>query len=195
MPNRSTTQPLNYRTTPPTIHLDHMKSKGVKLLNVGAEDITKGNHKIILALIWAVIQHYQLAAIAAEGVSGKDGLMLWCQRLTQGYEGVNVKNFTTSWASGLAFCAMLHKTNNAALDWDAVPKDDPAAALELAFRVAEEAYGIQPLLDLEDILEAPNGKPDDKIIMTYLWYVRRLLWLEHALSIHTTHSTHSKLNI
>jgi hypothetical protein len=65
---------------------------------------------------------------------------------------------------------MLHKTNAAALDWDSVPKDDPAAALEIAFRVANDAYGIQPLLDLEDILEAPNGKPDDKIIMTYLCF-------------------------
>ena len=32
---------------------------------------------------------------------GKDALLLWCKRTTEGYPNVDVKNFHTSWADGL----------------------------------------------------------------------------------------------
>lgn len=36
----------------------------------------------------------------------KAALLLWCQRSVHNY-GVEVRNFTTSWKDGLAFCALV----------------------------------------------------------------------------------------
>ena len=45
---------------------------------------------IILALVWALIVFFQLNAIALDGISGKKGLLLWCQRRTKNYDNVDV---------------------------------------------------------------------------------------------------------
>jgi hypothetical protein len=42
-----------------------------------------------------------------ETTPGQD-LLEWCKEVTREYQGVKVTNLTTSWRSGMAFCAVVH---------------------------------------------------------------------------------------
>lgn len=72
------------------------------MTNIGAEDIVDGNSKIILGLIWTLILRFTISDISEEGLSAKEGLLLWCQRKTACYDEVEVRDFSTSWNDGLA---------------------------------------------------------------------------------------------
>ena len=48
--------------------------------------------------MWSAIE----LTSSEEGLSAKDGLLLWCQRKTQPYREVDVQNFKSSFADGLA---------------------------------------------------------------------------------------------
>lgn len=138
----------------------------VSLTNIGAEDIIGGNLKLILGLIWTLILRFTIADISEEGRSAKEGLLLWCQRKTAPYREVNVRDFTYSWADGLAFCALIHRHRPDLLDFDALDKSDRHYNTQLAFDIAAEHLDIPKLLDVEDVCNV--AKPDERSIMTYV---------------------------
>ncbi|KMQ98044.1 spectrin beta brain 4-like protein [Lasius niger] len=83
----------------------------VRLESIGAEDIVDGNPRLILGLIWTIILRFQIQEIeidvdeendSSEKKSAKDALLLWCQRKTNGYPGVNIQDFTGE-SSSLAY--------------------------------------------------------------------------------------------
>ncbi|XP_044300326.1 cytospin-A isoform X2 [Varanus komodoensis] len=50
-----------------------------------------------------------LSALAREyGGSKRNALLKWCQKKTEGYQNIDITNFSSSWNDGLAFCAVLH---------------------------------------------------------------------------------------
>ncbi|CAG8495259.1 3574_t:CDS:10 [Acaulospora colombiana] len=69
--------------------LEFIKHRGVSLTNIGAEDIVDGNLKLILGMIWTIILRFTIADISQEGLTAKEGLLLWCQRKTAPYAEVN----------------------------------------------------------------------------------------------------------
>ena len=137
--------------------------KYIKLVNIGPEDIVDHLKRPILGLIWTIILRFEIQDISVEDLTAKDGLLLWCQRKTQGYKDVNVVNFTSSWRDGLAFCALIHKHRPDLIDYDSLSKDNVRDNLELAFSVAEKDLGIPRFLDVDDVDIA-----DERSIMTYL---------------------------
>ncbi|EDV20211.1 uncharacterized protein TRIADDRAFT_32391 [Trichoplax adhaerens] len=147
--------------------------KHVKLENIGAHDIVDGNQRIILGLIWTIILRFQIQDIRIEGEttestekrSAKDALLVWCKLKTANYTNVRVTNFTSSWRNGLAFNALIHKHRPDVVDYDRLSPDNALENLRLAFTVADECFGIAPLLDAEDICVE---NPDEKSIMTYV---------------------------
>ena len=84
------------------IALDFIRSHSVQMTNIGAEDVVDGNRKIILGLIWTLILRFTISDINEEGLSAKEGLLLWCQRKTACYDEVKVTEFGASWNDGLA---------------------------------------------------------------------------------------------
>lgn len=148
--------------------LDFIKHRGIMLHNIGAEDIIDGNLKLILGLMWILILRFTISEIFEEGISAKEGLLLWCQRKTAGYKGVKVKDFSSSWADGLAFCALIDCHRPDLLDYDDLDRTDHRGNVALALKIAGEQLGIPQILDVEDLCNVKQ--PDERSVMTYVAY-------------------------
>lgn len=138
------------------------------MTNIGAEDVVDGNHKIILGLIWTLILRFTISDINEEGLSAKEGLLLWCQRKTACYDDVRVTDFSSSWNDGLAFCALLDIHRPDLIDFDELDKNDSRGNMQKAFDIASQEIGIPDLLDVEDVCDV--AKPDERSLMTYIAY-------------------------
>lgn len=80
-------------------------------------------------------------------------LLGWCQTRTAGYRGVDVRNFTTSWSDGLAFCALLHHWRPLLVDYEEVCRQHPLVRLDTAFTLTHRHLGIERFLDPEGVWE------------------------------------------
>ena len=148
--------------------LDFIKSKGIQMTNIGAEDVVDGNRKIVLGLIWTLILRFTISDINQEGMSAKEGLLLWCQRKTACYDEVEVRDFSSSWNDGLAFCALLDIHRPDLIDYDTLDKSDHRGNMQMAFDIARKEIGIPDLLDVDDVCDV--AKPDERSLMTYIAY-------------------------
>ncbi|XP_067305397.1 plectin isoform X3 [Pseudorasbora parva] len=151
------------------IALDFLRRRQVKLVNIRNDDIADGNPKLTLGLIWTIILHFQISDIQVNGqsddMSAKEKLLLWSQRMVDGYHGIRCDNFTTSWRDGKLFNAVIHKHEPRLIDMSKVYHQSNLENLEQAFSVAEQKLGVTRLLDPEDV-DVPH--PDEKSIITYV---------------------------
>ncbi|UJR31339.1 hypothetical protein I4U23_018835 [Adineta vaga] len=66
----------------------------------------------------------------------KETILRWCQDLTQFYKGVNIRNFSSSWSDGLAFCAIIHRYFPDEFNYEILNSNDRQQNFDLAFTVA-----------------------------------------------------------
>uniref|UniRef100_A0A914CB61 Uncharacterized protein n=1 Tax=Acrobeloides nanus TaxID=290746 RepID=A0A914CB61_9BILA len=104
---------------------------------------------------------------AGDELSARDALLQWAKKVTSGYPGVNVTNFTNSWRNGLVFNAILHRYRPNAVDWQRVSDQNFSnrERLRNAFDTADDEFGVAKLLDPEDV-DLEN--PDENSIITYV---------------------------
>ncbi|XP_071664994.1 F-actin-monooxygenase MICAL2 isoform X9 [Patagioenas fasciata] len=93
-------------------------------------------------------------------------LLTWCQKQTEGYRNVNVTDLTTSWKSGLALCAIIHRFRPDLIDFDSLNEEDVVKNNQLAFDVAEQEFGIPPVTTGKEVDSA--GEPDKLSMVMYL---------------------------
>ncbi|XP_026928930.2 F-actin-monooxygenase MICAL2 isoform X3 [Acinonyx jubatus] len=93
-------------------------------------------------------------------------LLTWCQQQTEGYQHVNVTDLTTSWRSGLALCAIIHRFRPELINFDSLNEDDAVENNQLAFDVAEREFGIPPVTTGKEMASAQE--PDKLSMVMYL---------------------------
>lgn len=179
------------------IALDFLKHRQVKLVNIRNDDIADGNPKLTLGLIWTIILHFQISDIQVNGQSddmtAKEKLLLWSQRMVEGYQGLRCDNFTTSWRDGKLFNAIIHKHRPTLIDMGKVYRQTNQENLEQAFSVAERELGVTRLLDPEDV-DVPH--PDEKSIITYVSSLYdampRVPDVQEGVRANVSHVTHTQ---
>nr|WAW84871.1 filamin-like 1 [Halisarca dujardinii] len=161
--------------------LKFLNKEGIKVVNIGPEDIFDKNAKLVLGLVWTIVRHYQLHS-SDNGISTKAGMLGW---VSAQIPDVIIKNFNRDWNNGIALCKLVERYKKGAIP--NIAQLNPARGLEncrAAMMAAQEQLGIPLIINPEDLT---NPNVDDLSVMTYLSYFIKignnvlLMWLQSLL--------------
>ncbi|XP_062952408.1 F-actin-monooxygenase MICAL1 isoform X2 [Cynocephalus volans] len=89
----------------------------------------------------------------ATGSAGtQEELLRWCQEQTAGYPGVHVTDLSSSWADGLALCALVHQLRPGLLEPSELQGLGALEVTAWALKVAEHELGITPVLSAQAVV-------------------------------------------
>uniref|UniRef100_A0A2I2YK45 [F-actin]-monooxygenase MICAL1 n=1 Tax=Gorilla gorilla gorilla TaxID=9595 RepID=A0A2I2YK45_GORGO len=89
----------------------------------------------------------------ATGSAGtQEELLRWCQEQTAGYPGVHVSDLSSSWADGLALCALVHRLQPGLLEPSELQGLGALEATVWALKVAENELGITPVVSAQAVV-------------------------------------------
>jgi hypothetical protein len=103
-----------------------------------------------------------------------EAILIWCQCRVRDYN-VRIENFTSSWANGMAFCALIHYFFPQAFDFSKIEATNRRQNYEIAFKTGERYAGIPDFLTADD-MEAMvcDQRLDPKMIFSYVQEVYRM---------------------
>jgi len=147
--------------------LKMMETAEVKTVNLKQTSILNQDWNMMAGMVWCVILDYNIKDISVEDATAKQGLLIWCQKKTKHYNGVNgnIHNFHKAWKNGNAFLALVDKHTTGVVNYDEMFESSAEEKLDAAFTACEN-LGVARLLDVEDLTEVE--RPDDKAVMTYV---------------------------
>jgi hypothetical protein len=66
-----------------------------------------------------------------------EAILIWCQCRVREYPGVKIENFTSCWADGVTFCALIHNFFPNAFDFSKIDGANRRLNYETAFKTGE----------------------------------------------------------
>ena len=143
-----------------------LKRRGLRLVNIGAEDLVDGKRTMLLGLSWTLILRFEIQRYGANELE----LMQWVKESIYDYH-VDVSSWEQSFSNGLAFTALIHEYAPEAYEtqFAAHATAEPLAMLRSAFSLAEEHLCVPRLLDEEELA---RGVADKRSVITYVAKLR-----------------------
>lgn len=105
--------------------------------------------------------------------SNSDILLNFCKKQIENYNRVQLTNFSSSWANGIAFCLLIHSFRPESIDISQISDVDRKKNFELGFEAARNLQ-VPELIIIDEVLSRPN--PDAKCMMTYISSLIRKLY-------------------
>lgn len=147
------------------IALTFIQANGVKLVNIGADDIGSGNLRIILGLIWSLIQFWEIKRGGAED----DDLLKWVQSKIPDY---GITGWKKDWNDGRAVCALVDALRPGYCpDHHGLSPADGVANCDKGITIAEQRMGVDRLILPE---EMAHPKVDKLAMQCYIAQFRNI---------------------
>eukprot|EP01121_Diplochlamys_sp_Union-15-3_P012915 TRINITY_DN3938_c0_g2_i1.p1 TRINITY_DN3938_c0_g2~~TRINITY_DN3938_c0_g2_i1.p1 ORF type:complete len:432 (-),score=103.08 TRINITY_DN3938_c0_g2_i1:37-1332(-) len=148
--------------------LQFLKENGVdpKFLTISAENFVDKKETLLLGFLWMLFRKFRIAKISgAEDKSEEEGLLMWVRKITEGYDGINIKTFKDSFNDAWAFMAMVDKYTEGKVGYKPNRGEKPTIeTITHVFQLAEKNLGVPQLLDPKDLL---NGTVDERSVVLY----------------------------
>eukprot|EP01087_Luapelamoeba_hula_P008601 TRINITY_DN215_c0_g1_i1.p1 TRINITY_DN215_c0_g1~~TRINITY_DN215_c0_g1_i1.p1 ORF type:complete len:474 (+),score=93.25 TRINITY_DN215_c0_g1_i1:114-1424(+) len=149
------------------IAIEFVKSENIKIVNIGNTDITDGNLRITLGLIWTLILRYQVNRGSNNDGSAKDELLRWVQSKIPSY---NITGFKKDWNDGRAINALTDAlAPGSASDHSSLNPGNGTANCAKGMDAAYNALNIPKILAPDAM---SNPRVDEQSVMTYISYFR-----------------------
>ncbi|XP_022288939.2 filamin-A-like [Crassostrea virginica] len=144
------------------VALEAVGEDNVRIVNIGCTDITEGNIKLVLALIWQLILRYQ---VGLSNIQHKNWMLAWLQAVIP---ECDITNFTTDWNDGLALHALLDFCSPGLCpNWKNLKGQNWLSNCQNGIKLARKHFGIPLILNPEHLA---SSQLDELSCITYLSY-------------------------